>query len=80
MMIMELSAKNDSMKESSKEIQKKEKVLVMKCEFCGKRIVRNTWNKKYLLINVCQQPPKRYFCSGQCKLKWIFKNNYDLGS
>jgi hypothetical protein len=71
---MELITENEQAKEMLKETQKKEKSGIIKCEFCGKRIVRNTWNKKYRLINVCQQPPKRFFCSNQCKLRWIFKN------
>ncbi|MFW9929168.1 MAG: hypothetical protein ACFFD1_07240 [Candidatus Thorarchaeota archaeon] len=79
-MNVELLAGNDRLKEKSKKINNKEKLLVTKCEFCGKRVARNTWNKKYRLINVCQQPPKRYFCSSQCKLKWIFNNNYDFRS
>jgi ssDNA-binding Zn-finger/Zn-ribbon topoisomerase 1 len=61
------------MKEKFKKIQEKEKRVMTECEYCGKQIVRNTWNKKYRLINICQQPPKRFFCSHQCKLEWIFK-------
>lgn len=71
---MELITENKQPKEMLKETQKREQQGIIKCEFCGKRIVRNTWNKKYRLINVCQQPPKRFFCSNQCKLRWIFKN------
>jgi len=43
------------------------------CEFCGKSIVSNKWNKEHHHINICQQPKKRLFCSRQCKLKWVFK-------
>ncbi|MFX0058346.1 MAG: hypothetical protein ACFE8J_08610 [Candidatus Heimdallarchaeota archaeon] len=60
-------------KEGFKEIQRNDKILMTECEFCGKNIVRNTWNKKYRLINICQQPSKRFFCSHKCKLRWIFK-------
>jgi len=70
---MELITENKQPKEMLKETQKREQQGIIKCEFCGKRIVRNTWNKKYRLINVCQQPPKRFFCSNKCKLRWIFK-------
>lgn len=51
---------------------KKIKVIMPECEFCGKTIVRNTWNKKYRHINICQEPTKRFFCSHKCKLRWIF--------
>jgi hypothetical protein len=61
------------LRDKLKEIQKKEKILMKECEYCGKHIVRNTWNKKYCLINICQQPKKRFFCSHKCKLRWIFK-------
>lgn len=57
-----------------KEIKQKEKVVVPNCELCGKRIVSSKWNKKYHHINICQEPVKRFFCSRQCKLKWVFKN------
>ncbi|MFW9780812.1 MAG: hypothetical protein ACFFFB_00840 [Candidatus Heimdallarchaeota archaeon] len=47
------------------------------CEFCGKKILRNTWNKKYHHINICQIPEKRFFCSLKCKFGWIFKSTED---
>lgn len=55
-----------------KEIKRKEKKLMYKCEFCGKNIVGSKWNKEYHHINICQDPKKRFFCSRQCKLNWIF--------
>jgi hypothetical protein len=64
---------NTRTKEKFKDVLKKEKTVMTECEYCGKHIVRNTWNKKYRLINICQEPPKRFFCSSECKLKWIFK-------
>jgi hypothetical protein len=67
---MEYFTENKELRGKFKEIQKKE--IITECEFCGKRIVRNRWNKKYQLINVCQQPKRRFFCSSQCKLNWIF--------
>jgi hypothetical protein len=71
---LELFIEDEQAKEILKKTQKKERPEIMKCEFCGKRILRNTWNKKYRLINVCQLPKKRLFCSNQCKLRWIFKD------
>jgi hypothetical protein len=68
---------NTRTKEKFKEALKKEKQVMTECEYCGKHIVRNTWNKKYRLINICQEPPKRFFCSNECKLKWIFKIEKD---
>ncbi|MFW9937754.1 MAG: hypothetical protein ACFFD5_08900 [Candidatus Thorarchaeota archaeon] len=65
--------KNNPLKANFEENQKREKKFKTECEFCGRHIVRNTWNKKYCLINICQQPPKRFFCSHKCKLGWIFK-------
>ena len=44
------------------------------CEFCGKNIVGSKWKKEYHHINISQNPQKRFFCSRQCKLKWVFKN------
>jgi hypothetical protein len=79
-MNVEILTGNDHLKEKSNKRNNKEKPLVTKCEFCSKRIVRNTWNKKYRLINICQQPPRRYFCSNKCKLKWIFNNRHDFES
>lgn len=70
---MEFFTENIRIRENLKENQKQEKKRVLTCEFCGKKVVRGTWNKKYHLINVCQKPSKRFFCSNQCKLKWIFK-------
>jgi hypothetical protein len=60
--------------EGLKEIKQKEKIIVPNCEFCGKKIVGSKWNKEYNHINICQEPIKRFFCSRQCKLKWIFEN------
>jgi len=48
--------------------------IMPNCEFCGKTIVGTKWNKEYHHINICQKPVKRFFCSRQCKLKWIFEN------
>jgi ribosome-binding protein aMBF1 (putative translation factor) len=53
-------------------VQEEERVI-MECEFCGKAIVGSKWNKEYHHINVCQAPEKRFFCSRQCKLRWVFK-------
>jgi hypothetical protein len=65
--------KDKPLKSEFEEIQENEKKIMTECEFCGKHIVRNTWNKKYRHINICQQPTKRFFCSHKCKLRWIFK-------
>ncbi|MFW9865294.1 MAG: hypothetical protein ACFFEN_04275 [Candidatus Thorarchaeota archaeon] len=43
------------------------------CEYCGKTIVGTKWNKEHNHINICQEPAKRFFCSRQCKINWIFK-------
>ena len=59
--------------EGLKEIKQEEKKIVPNCEFCGKSIVGSKWNKEYHHINICQEPIKRFFCSRQCKLKWVFK-------
>ena len=61
-------------KEGLKEIKQIEKIIVHNCEFCGKKIVGNKWNKEYHHINICQEPIKRFFCSNQCKVSWVFKN------
>ena len=61
-------------KEGLKEIKQIEKKIVPNCEFCGKTIVGNKWNKEYHHINICQEPIKRFFCSHECKLSWVFKN------
>ena len=61
-------------KEGLKEIKQIEKTIVPNCEFCGKKIVGNKWNKEYHHINICQEPIKRFFCSHQCKVSWVFKN------
>ena len=60
--------------EELKDIRQEEKIIVPKCEFCGKNIAGSKWNKKYHHINICQEPIKRFFCSRQCKLKWVFNN------
>jgi hypothetical protein len=56
-----------------KEIKPKEELVTPDCEFCGKSIVGSKWNKEYHHINICQEPIKRYFCSRQCKLRWVFE-------
>lgn len=60
--------------EGLKEIKQEEKIIMPNCEFCGKIIVGSKWNKEYHHINICQEPIKRFFCSRQCKLRWVFKN------
>jgi ribosome-binding protein aMBF1 (putative translation factor) len=42
------------------------------CEYCGKNIKGSKWNKEHHHINICQDPIKRFFCSRQCKINWIF--------
>ncbi|MFX1480231.1 MAG: hypothetical protein ACFFCI_19130 [Promethearchaeota archaeon] len=42
------------------------------CEYCGKNIIGSKWNKEHHHINICQEPIKRFFCSRQCKINWIF--------
>lgn len=49
-----------------------EKSVRQVCENCGKEIVNNKWNKEYHHINITQKPVKHFFCSRQCKVKWIF--------
>jgi hypothetical protein len=75
---MKFFTENIRVRENLKGNQKQEEKILLTCEFCGKKIVRGTWNKKYRLINVCQQPPKRFFCSDQCKLNWIFKSEKQI--
>ncbi|MCK4480316.1 MAG: hypothetical protein KAV01_07300 [Candidatus Lokiarchaeota archaeon] len=58
--------------EELKEINQKEEKMAY-CESCGRSIRNNKWKKQHHHINICQQPIKRFFCSRQCKLKWIFK-------
>jgi hypothetical protein len=62
------------MMENFKEIKEVEKPVTPTCESCGKSIVGTKWNKEYQHINIAQKPEKRFFCSRQCKLTWIFKN------
>ena len=69
----ELNATSHLM-EKIKDIKEVEKKATQNCEFCGKSIVGTKWKKEYHHINICQKPIKRFFCSRQCKLKWIFKN------
>jgi hypothetical protein len=45
------------------------------CEFCAKKIGNSKWQKKHQHINVGQEPVRRFFCSQQCKLNWIFKSS-----
>ncbi|MFX1366733.1 MAG: hypothetical protein ACFFCE_19730 [Promethearchaeota archaeon] len=71
---MEKSNEISQMIERLKEIKQEEKIIVPKCEFCGKSIVGSKWNKEYHHINICQEKKKRFFCSRQCKLNWIFTN------
>jgi len=70
----ELNASSYKM-EKFKEIKEVEKETIPNCEFCGKSIVGTKWNKKYHHINITQTPKKRFFCSRQCKIKWIFQNS-----
>jgi len=70
----DLNAKSHLM-EKFKEIKEVEKETPPICEFCGKSIVGTKWNKKYHHINITQTPEKRFFCSRQCKIKWIFENS-----
>ena len=65
------SLRMENFKEN-KEVKKAEKPEIPNCEFCGKSIVGTKWNKEYHHINIAQKPEKRFFCSHQCKLKWIF--------
>ena len=60
--------------EKFKETKEVEKPIMPNCEFCGKSIAGTKWNKEYHHINISQIPIKRFFCSRQCKLRWIFKN------
>jgi len=60
--------------EGLKEVKPEEELVVPNCEFCGKSIVSSKWNKEYHHINICQEPVKRFFCSRQCKLRWVFEN------
>ena len=64
--------------EAFKEIKEREKISIPHCEFCGKKIVGTKWNKKYHHINIAQEPKKRFFCSRQCKLRWIFENSSSI--
>ena len=57
-----------------KEIKEIEKPAIHNCEVCGKSIGGTKWNKEYHHINIAQKPIKRFFCSRQCKLRWIFEN------
>ncbi len=54
----------------TKEVEDKKEPPI--CESCGKKIVGTKWKKEYHHINIAQKPPKTFFCSHQCKLKWIF--------
>jgi hypothetical protein len=49
------------------------KIIMTNCEFCEKTIQGTKWNKEYFHINIAQDEQKRFFCSRQCKLNWIFK-------
>lgn len=40
------------------------------CEYC-KSIINRKTSKSNLLVNACQIPSKRVFCSKKCKNKWI---------
>jgi len=58
--------------ENFKEFKEKK---IVPCEFCAKSIGSTKWKKRHQHINVGQDPEKRYFCSQQCKLNWIFKSS-----
>ncbi len=55
-----------------KEVEEVEKPTIPNCESCGKSIVGTKWKKEHHHINIAQKPEKRFFCSHQCKLRWIF--------
>ena len=57
-----------------KDIKQEENLTKPNCEFCGKSTKITRWNKNFHHINIAQKPEKRFFCSRQCKLNWIFKN------
>ncbi len=69
----ELNATSHAM-EKFKEFKVVEEPTMPNCEACGKSIGSTKWNKEYHHINITQKPVKRFFCSRQCKLKWIFEN------
>jgi len=56
-----------------KKIEKVQKPTMPNCEFCGKSTKGSKWNKEYHHINITQTPQKRFFCSRQCKIRWIFE-------
>ncbi|MFX0139320.1 MAG: hypothetical protein ACFFDN_37110 [Candidatus Hodarchaeota archaeon] len=58
---------------NSKKISEVETPTMPNCEFCGKSIASTKWNKEYHHINIAQEQEKRFFCSRQCKLGWIFR-------
>ena len=70
---IENSSEFPQLEDILKEKPESEKSTSLVCEFCGKNIKRKTWNKRYWHINICQEPVKRFFCSHECKLSWIFE-------
>ncbi len=60
--------------ENFKETKEIKKPTMPNCELCGKSTKGSKWNKEYHHINITQTPSKRFFCSRQCKIRWIFKN------
>ena len=44
------------------------------CEVCGnkRRIRKGKINNNFMHINIGQNPSHHYFCSKECKLKWIY--------
>ena len=58
--------------EEFKEVKEKQSEF---CEFCAKKIGNSKWQKRHQLINIDQEPSIRFFCSQQCKLKWIFTSS-----
>jgi hypothetical protein len=60
--------------ENFKEFKELEEPTIPHCEACGKSIRSTKWNKQYHHINISQEPKERFFCSRQCKLRWIFDN------
>jgi hypothetical protein len=43
----------------------------MLCEYCGRIIIGKVENNKQL-VNVCQRPDIRNFCSKECKDNWCY--------
>ena len=47
-----------------------EKFSKYTCEYCGKHI--RTYIPSCIHINIAQDKPKHYFCTQECKVKWVF--------